>query len=152
MGLCPQRPPHRLSAEFGVGIRSRKQIPEFRCLISHTGDLVMAVNGGGSLIHVRKCRYPSSVKLNPSWQWEVGHGAHRVSTPLSTQLQLGSPSLVRMCWWQGFSLQLLHCFCSLMRGVGWTPPHPGKGWSCRALWRARVWASFIPSVRGGWAH
>lgn len=40
---------------------------------------------------------------------------------LSTQLQPGSPSLGRMRWWQGFSLQLLHCFCSLMRGAGWSP-------------------------------
>lgn len=82
----------------------------------------MAANGAGTVIHLRKWRYPSFAELNPSRQWEVGHRAHCVLTPLGTQLQPGSPSLVRMHCWQEFSLQLLHCFCSLMRGAGWIPP------------------------------
>lgn len=58
----------------------------------------------------------------PLLSW-IPPGSGRWDTELiCTQLQSGSPSLVRMRWWQGFSLQLLRCFCSLMRGVGWNPP------------------------------
>lgn len=130
-GLSLQRPTRRLSAELGLGIRPRQEIPEFRCLYP------TLVSGGGSVVQLTW--HLSSGEPNPLLQWEVGRWAHSgVWTLLGARVLPGGTAVPsEAVLMSGVQSPVAGIVSPVVReGRRLDPPH--KGWSYSALWM--VWA------------